>query len=131
MKLLVIDTNVLIDFCQKPKDFSRSKIASYDRLLIPSTVLGEFKAGIFANKRGEESSARLQELLSCESVKVVPITDQTAELYAKLYQALSSQGRMIPQNDMWIAASVLENGADLVSMDDHFRFVPMLTVINP
>ena len=47
----------------------------------------------------------------------------------KVYQALRKEGTPIPQNDMWIAASALENGADLATCDAHFRHVPMLTVI--
>ena len=38
-------------------------------------------------------------------------------------------GRPIPQNDIWIAASALEHGADLATTDGHFRLVPLLTVI--
>ena len=41
----------------------------------------------------------------------------------------SKQGTPIPQNDMWIAASALEHGADIATTDEHFRLVPMLTVI--
>ena len=51
------------------------------------------------------------------------------DIYAKVYQALRKEGTPIPQNDMWIAASALENGADLATCDEHFRHVPMLTVI--
>ena len=52
-------------------------------------------------------------------------------MYAKVYQALRAQGRPIPQNDMWIAASALEHGADIATHDEHFKLVPMLTVILP
>ena len=61
----------------------------------------------------------------------MPIGERTAEMYAKVYQALRAQGRPIPQNDMWIAASALEHGADVATHDEHFRLVPMLTVIVP
>ena len=62
-------------------------------------------------------------------MRTVPVTDRTAELYAKVYQALRKEGRPIPQNDMWIAASALEHGADLATYDEHFNLIPMLTVI--
>ena len=52
-------------------------------------------------------------------------------MYAKVFKALKAQGRPIPQNDMWIAASALEHGADILTYDEHFRAVPMLTVIIP
>lgn len=129
MKPIALDTNVLIDFCQNPEGYKTSRIASFDQIIIPSVVIGEFKAGIFATKRGAESLSRLQELLAYASVTTVPITDRTAEFYAKVYQALRKEGTPIPQNDMWIAASVIEHGADLATHDDHFHFVPMLSVV--
>ena len=100
-------------------------------MLIPSVVIGEFKAGILDTRRGAESQKRLMELLSYVEVNTAPVTDTTAEMYAKVFKALKAQGRPIPQNDMWIAASALEHGADILTYDEHFRAVPMLTVIIP
>ena len=34
--------------------------------------------------------------------------------------ALRTKGRPIPTNDLWIAAQVVETGADLLSSDLHF-----------
>ncbi len=131
MKSVVLDTNILIDFIANPDRFKRSQIASFERMLIPSVVLGEIKAGIFDNRRGEEATLRLNQLLACSSVSMIPVAERTAEMYAKVYQELRAKGTPIPQNDMWIAASALEHGADLATRDEHFRFVPMLTVIIP
>ena len=128
MKSVVLDTNLLIRLFEKqvslPEDFKR-----YDGILLPATVIGEYRAGLFNTKRGEENKRKLAYYLSKSSVSAVPVTDQTAELYAKVYQALRREGTPIPQNDMWIAASALEHGADLATQDDHFRYVPLLTVI--
>ena len=38
-------------------------------------------------------------------------------------------GEMIPQNDIWIAASALEHGFELLTHDGHFSRIPMLNVI--
>ena len=37
-------------------------------------------------------------------------------------------GTSIPQNDMWIAACVVESGATLLSFDGHFANVPLMDV---
>ena len=131
MKPIILDTNVLIDFCQNPDAFKKSQIANSEQVLIPTVVLGEFKAGIFANRRGEETNMRLNQLVGYPSVDIIPATERTADMYAKVYQALRREGTPIPQNDMWIAASALEHGADLATHDEHFRLVPMLSVIIP
>ena len=63
------------------------------------------------------------------SVSIVPVTETTAEVYAKVFQALREDGHPIPQNDMWIAASAIEHGADIATADEHFSFVPLLPVV--
>ncbi len=128
MKSIVLDTNLLIKLFEReialPKDFER-----YDNMLLPVTVIGEYRAGLFDTAKGEENKKKLAFYLSKSSVNAVPVTERTTELYAKVYQALRKQGTPIPQNDMWIAASALEHGADIATTDEHFRLVPMLTVI--
>ena len=130
MNRLVVDTNVLINILDKdyapPKSFSK-----YDRLCVPVAVLGEYRAGLPNTRRGQVMLAKLLEYLRKLTVDVIPVTERTAEMYAKIFQTLRAQGHPIPQNDMWIAASALENGADLATTDGHFHFIPMLTVIIP
>ena len=130
MKAIVLDTNVLIRFFAHidkiPKSFS-----SYETVLIPSTVIGEYRAGLYDTRTGNENARKLSEYLSRTTVRIVPVGERTAEMYAKVYQALRAQGRPIPQNDIWIAASALEHGADIATHDEHFRLIPMLTVIIP
>lgn len=128
MNSLVLDTNVLIPLLYDASGFVATA-RNYDKVIVSATVLGEYRAGLFATKAGERNRKALEEYLASPSVRTVPITDRTAELYAKVYQALRREGTPIPQNDMWIAASALEHGADLATRDEHFRHVPLLTVI--
>lgn len=130
MSGLVVDTNVLIRILDRSYA-PPSEFAEYDELLIPSVVIGEYRAGLMMLRHGRRMMDKLQSYLRKLSVRVVPVGERTAEMYAKVYQALREQGRPIPQNDMWIAASALEHGADIATHDDHFRLVPMLTVILP
>jgi predicted nucleic acid-binding protein len=58
----------------------------------------------------------------------VPVTLATADLYALVYAALRRKGRPIPTNDLWIAASSLEHGAALLSLDAHFQAIDGLRV---
>ena len=56
-------------------------------------------------------------------VQIVPITAATADLYALVYVALRRKGQPIPTNDLWIAASCLEHGAALLTLDAHFKSI--------
>jgi tRNA(fMet)-specific endonuclease VapC len=128
MKPLAIDTNVLIDMFAQGRDAFK-EFRQYDKILLSATVLGEYKAGITDTRAGRESRDKLEFFLSRNTVETVPVTERTAELYAKVFQALKERGKKIPQNDVWIAASALEHGADLATSDEHFLSVPMLTAI--
>lgn len=128
MKRLAIDTNALIDFLEighKPPP----AVLEYEELIVPTTVLGEYQAGLPDTKRGKTMLWKLQSFLAKPSVKTVATGERTAELYAKVFQTLRAEGTPIPQNDIWIAASALEHGADLATTDGHFRHIPLLTVI--
>jgi tRNA(fMet)-specific endonuclease VapC len=45
--------------------------------------------------------------------------------------SLKRQGTPIPTNDIWIAATALENGGRIVAYDSHFEAVPGLIVEAP
>ena len=128
MNAVMLDTNVLIRILAALERIPAS-FSQYEKVLIPSIVIGEYRAGLYATHACIESARKLDEYTGRATVETVPITDRTAELYAKVYQALRKGGTPIPQNDMWIAASVLEHGADLATYDEHFHLVPMLSVV--
>lgn len=53
----------------------------------------------------------------------MPSTAATADLYALVYAVLRRKGQPIPTNDLWIAASTLEHGASLLTLDAHFQHI--------
>ena len=56
-------------------------------------------------------------------VSFVDVGPVTADRYSIIATSLRAKGRPIPTNDIWIAAHVMETGADLVSADAHFEHV--------
>jgi len=126
MKTALLDTNVLIALF-KGDDTLAEVISTFDKVLIPTVVLGEFKAGIAMDiKNGQLQRATLDEFLDAPAVEVVPISEQTSDSYALVFKALKERGTPIPQNDIWIAAIAIEYGAVLLSRDSHFSAVPIL-----
>jgi tRNA(fMet)-specific endonuclease VapC len=45
-----------------------------------------------------------------------------------IYASLRASGNAIPTNDLWIAASTMEHGTELVTLDRGFRHVPQILV---
>lgn len=72
--------------------------------------------------------AQLSQFLNKPSVRVLNITDETARRYAEVDVYLRKRCRPIPRNDVWIAATALEHGLHLVTLDVHFREIPLLPI---
>jgi len=56
-------------------------------------------------------------------MRVVPIDADTVGFYADIYARLRRQGRPIPTNDLWIAASAMQQGLRLLTLDRHFDLI--------
>ena len=93
-----------------------------------STVLGELLAGFKLGTREAQNRQELELFLGSPRVKVHSIDRQTADYYATLMVNLRAAGTPIPTNDLWIAASAIQNSLALFTFDAHFRSVPGLRV---
>jgi predicted nucleic acid-binding protein len=126
MKPLLLDTNVLIRFFRSDRKIS-DIISAYEKIVVPSVVLGEFKAGADPTKTcGQRQLEVLESFLDSPSVGVIPVTEDIASVYARIFRVLKANGTPIPQNDMWIAACAVDAGATLLSSDAHFASIPLL-----
>ena len=99
-----------------------------ETIAVPTIVLGELHSGFRAGNRCAENTAHLAQFLSKPSVRVLNITEETALRYAEIDVYLRKRGRPIPRNDVWIAAVALEHGLQLVTLDGHFREIPLLLI---
>lgn len=84
---------------------------------------GELLGGFAAGDRESINRRELTQFISVPRIRVVSSTPATADLYALVYAALRRKGRPIPTNDLWIAASCLEYGAALLTLDAHFQAI--------
>jgi len=96
-------------------------------IIVCVTVLGELLGGFAAGQWESKNRSELTQFLSTPRVKVVSSTTATADLYALVYAALRRKGQPIPTNDLWIAASSLEHGAALLTLDAHFKKIDGLS----
>jgi len=59
------------------------------------------------------------------------VSAETTYHYAQLKKFLRQVGKLIPENDIWIAASCLEHGSTLLTSDRHFEELPQVSVLWP
>ena len=57
------------------------------------------------------------------SVDVISCDAITAQYYGRIKDHLRSQGRPIPENDIWIAAVAMQHALPVATRDDHFKQV--------
>ncbi len=130
MNAAMLDTNVLINLFHDPDSFLE-EFEDYGMVLLPSVVIGEFRAGLSESKKDKAIETILSGYLKNPAVKVVSVSEKTARYYANVFRELKAKGRPIPQNDIWIAATALECGVPLFTYDSHFAEIPMLQLVNP
>lgn len=122
MRPILVDTNAYTAFMRG--DVAVVEVMTHaGQLFFNSTVLGELLAGFAAGTREAKNRAELAQFLGSPRVGVYSVTADTADSYALVYASLRRKGQPIPSNDLWIAASVLEHGAALLSLDAHFAQV--------
>jgi len=120
MRPIALDTNAYTAF--KRGDAAIVAVLQHaPSIIVCATVLGELLGGFAAGKRESANRIELTQFLNVPRVKVVPSTAATADLYALVYAVLRRKGKPIPTNDLWIAASSLEHGAALLTLDTHFQ----------
>lgn len=95
---------------------------------MPAVVVGELYSGFRQGSMWAKNYELLSRFLSKASVRMLPVTEATAMHYAEIDVYLRRNGRPIPRNDVWIAASAIEHGMQVVTLDAHFREVPLLVV---
>ncbi len=126
---VLLDTNVLIRFLQDDEPLS-DRIESAESVIIHPAVYSEFMNGLNPKTaKGMSARKSLEGFLESPVVDSVAVTTYTSVYYTKIYHHLKTAGEMIPQNDIWIAASALEHGFELLTHDGHFARIPMLNVI--
>jgi len=98
-------------------------LSAAEIVLVPAVVLGELYGAFEFGSRGRENRVTLQEFLSEPFVRTVPISPDVARQYGRVYSALRRAGTPIPVNDMWIAATALDQGACVLTFDGDFKRV--------
>jgi tRNA(fMet)-specific endonuclease VapC len=122
VRTIAIDTNAYAAFKKGDADVL-AVLRRAAEIHVSTVVLGELLAGFAAGSREADNRSELTRFLASTRVRLQPCGAATADYYALVYAALRRQGQPIPTNDMWIAASCMEHGAALLTLDAHFTHV--------
>lgn len=126
----LLDTSALSDLIKgSPKVAERLQLHGSDNTGISVVTRGEALHGVLRLPTGRRKDALSSELhrylayLQCES-----LTAEVADCYAELKVARERSGRVVDDNDLWIASTAMTLGATLVTRDSDFQGIEGLKI---
>ena len=124
---VLLDTSAYSAFLRGHPQIKRV-VRQADQIVLNPVVLGELRAGFRRGRKRPRNEELLERLLASPRVRTVDIAAETAERYAHIMNFLWDAGKPIPTNDIWIAASAMEYGLRLLTLDAHYRRLPQVLV---
>lgn len=130
---LVIDTSALIALERAGGDWQQplARIAA-EPVALPAIVYAELLVGVALGGSGKRAAGRRAKIEALvRAVGIVDFDQDTAAQWAELFAVLSRNGRLIPSNDLAVAATARQLGFGVLvgpTDESHFRQVPQLRV---
>jgi len=125
MKRILLDTSAYSNLMRGSKKIAEL-LDDADEIFLCAIVVGELLTGFKRGSREQENKVILKNFLSISNVGVLNIDDSTAERYAIILNYLKKSGTPIPTNDIWIAASAMQNGLVVLTADQYFSLLPQI-----
>ena len=116
---MIIDTNVY-SMANKGHAGATNLLKNSTIILIPTIVLAELKAGFLGGGQNHKNSRIFDRFMVDSRVDTINIGYDTVPFYAELAVFAKKSGRVLANNDIWIAALALENKMPLATFDKDF-----------
>src|SRR6266487_2703411 len=124
----LVDTSVLINYLRGRPGFPA--LESVTEIYLPAMVLAELQIGwLRAHGFPQRQIQRFEDLVSI--MFFLPILRSTVSFYIEIRRNLELVHSIIPENDLWIAATAKEHDLPLLTSDEHFTRVAGISVLNP
>lgn len=127
MTKILLDTNAYSEFMsgnEKVFDY----IIEAEEIYLSTVMIGELFAGFYGGKKYTKNKEELKEFIEKDGIRIIDVSIETAEIFGELKTELSKKGKMIPLNDIWIAAHSVETGSKLITFDSHFKHINGLRI---
>ncbi len=122
----LMDTNVIVRILNGDQALVQ-QLLSYNNLCTCSIVLGELLFGAAKSSRSEENKNKAKAF--CSHFNLLQVDENVSDAYGSIKNELLKHGKVLPENDMWIASIALANNMSVITQDKHFSDIPELQVI--
>ena len=120
-----VDSSVLVRSLRgDPAIQARSARAT--ALYVSSIVLGELYYGAYGSPTRAAADVLEVDRLA-HTLAVLDVDAITATTYGRIKRAQRVKGQMLPDNDLWIAASAIQYGLTLAARDVHVDWIDGLS----
>ena len=126
--LILADSNVYIGATRDGRDPFREFAAGIDDRDWEFATCGMVVLEVCRGQRDPNLLARYRERFA--EMIFITTSQQIWERATQLAWSLDRQGRVLPAQDILIAAHALQVGATVLTADAHFSFIPGLRVID-
>src|SRR5437588_4638312 len=121
----LLDTSILIQSLKQDATIQRH-IARVKTVYISTIALGELYYGA---ENSNKVLLNLNEVNAlANAMTTLPVDSITAAIYGSINYMQRSKGQMLPDNDLWIAATAIRHELTLVARDQHFTWIEGLAL---
>lgn len=117
--MILVDTNVIIDFWHKPNDES-AKIFENNEI----ATCGVIKAELLRGSNSEEQFSQMEEALN--DFIYLPFSEKDWISLSKQFIALKQNGLAVPFQDAMIAYLAIKHNCELWTNDKHFKLMQVV-----
>jgi predicted nucleic acid-binding protein len=121
---VLVDTSVMIGAENEPDVGSLPASA-----FVSVVTVAELRLGVLMAPSLQARARRLATLRLAESLEPLAIDDRIAEAWATLAAWLRTEGRKVPVNDCWIAATAIARRMPVATRDGDYDHMPGVSVI--
>lgn len=120
------DTSVFIGL--ETARFDVGKFADFE-WGISAITLGELRLGVLQARDPQTASRRLSTYQLAQRFEALAADEAVSEAWALLVSRLRAEGRKVPVNDSWIAATAIAHHVPVVTQDSDYDAMPGVQVI--
>lgn len=127
MNRILVDTSAYSAFMRGSPE-AVTAVQEADTIYVSPIVLGELQAGFIRGSRIKKNQRELDDFLSSPRVRVVEVHETTSMRYAVILTSLWKAGTPTPTNDIWMAATAMEYGLQVLTSDPHYLKIAQILV---
>lgn len=113
----LLDTNIISAWLQGVTTIA-DNIDKAIAVYIPIIVIGELYYGASFSTQVQKNTENVKKLTG--HYQILSIDKETTVMYGDIKASLRKNGKPIPENDIWIAAIIMQFNLSLVTRDKHF-----------